>query len=375
MVSLSCPECHGSELFKDGLRYLSNGVQVQRYLCKKCGFRFSEGNNVNVVCQTSNSRQVCAILQEAKNLDATELKTVAGEKDVDARILQYEWKCKKRNLAPETISKRKQHLTRLVQDGADLDDPETIETVLATGDYKTPTKWLLVNAYRSYCKMFNIQWEAIKVKYQPKTPYMPTEEECKTFIAGMPKTLSIFCRVLFETGARRGELAKLDWTDINEENCTVTISQPEKGSNPRTIKVPRECIDLLLTLPKKHGTYVFNPRPTSMDSSFNKQRRKLAAKLQKPQLLKIHFHTFRHVRGTLDIHNHVPLFEVKERLGHKYIGNTEKYVHWNRQLYHERNDRYYFAAVSTVEDAQNLIETGYEYVTDMEGMKLFRKPK
>jgi hypothetical protein len=59
----------------------------------------------------------------------------------------------------------------------------------------------------------------------------------------------------------------------------------------------------------------------------------------------------------------------------KYISNTEKYIHWNRQLYHEKSDRYYFAAASTIEQAQKLVETGYEYVTDMEGTKLFRKPK
>lgn len=55
--------------------------------------------------------------------------------------------------------------------------------------------------------------------------------------------------------------------------------------------------------------------------------------------------------------------------------NTEKYVHWNQQLYHERNDRYNFAAASTIEQVQPLIENGFEYVCDLEGMKLFRKPK
>jgi len=45
------------------------------------------------------------------------------------------------------------------------------------------------------------------------------------------------------------------------------------------------------------------------------------------------------------------------------------------QLFHEKDDRYHFAAVSTVEDAGKLIENGYEYVTDMQGLKLFRKAK
>ena len=313
----------------------------------------------------------------AKNLNTATTEKAAGEEktQVDARIIQYEWKCKKRQLSPDTISKRIRYLTRLLKDGADLDNPESVEITLATHEYPTPTKWLLVHAYRSYCKAFCIQWEPVRIKYQPQMPYIPTEEECKLFIAALPKVLGVFCRALFETGARRGEMAKLEWTDIDAENCTVAITHPEKGSNPRANKVSRECIDLLMSLPKRNGIHVFNPRPTGYDPNFNRQRTKIAAKLQKPQLLKIHFHTFRHVRGTLDIHNHVPLFEVKERLGHKYISNTEKYVHWNRQLYNEKSDRYYFAAVSTIEQAQKLIETGYEYVTDLEGMKLFRKAK
>jgi hypothetical protein len=57
------------------------------------------------------------------------------------------------------------------------------------------------------------------------------------------------------------------------------------------------------------------------------------------------------------------------------ISNTEKYIHWNRQLYREQSDRYHFAPVLTVGEAGKLIETGWEYVTDMEGLKLFREPK
>jgi integrase len=310
-----------------------------------------------------------------KNSSSTTIEKVAEEAPLDARIVQYEWKCRKRQLSPDTISKRRRLLTRLLKDGANLDDPESVEATLATHDYPTPTKWLIVCAYRSYTKTFNIPWEPPRVKYQPQMTYMPTEEEAQIFIAGLPRVLSIFCRTLFETGARKGELCKLEWTEINEQNSTISIAHPEKGSNARTVRVSRECIDLLLSLPKKHGIHVFNPRSTSYNSNFDHQRQKLSNKLGNPKLLKIHFHTFRHLRGTLDVHNHVPLFEVKERLGHKYIGNTEKYVHWNRQLYQDRNDRYLFAAASTIEEAQKLIETGFEYVTDMDDKRLFRKPR
>ncbi|MGP3705267.1 MAG: IS1/IS1595 family N-terminal zinc-binding domain-containing protein, partial [Candidatus Bathyarchaeota archaeon] len=39
-----CPECGSNAVVRDGLRYLSNGESVQRWLCKNCGYRFSQGN-------------------------------------------------------------------------------------------------------------------------------------------------------------------------------------------------------------------------------------------------------------------------------------------------------------------------------------------
>jgi len=38
----ACPECGSSKVWRDGLRYLSDGRAVQRYLCRLCGYRFSK---------------------------------------------------------------------------------------------------------------------------------------------------------------------------------------------------------------------------------------------------------------------------------------------------------------------------------------------
>jgi integrase len=315
--------------------------------------------------------------QEAENIMsyATELKTVAGD---EGRIAQYEWKCKKRGLQQNTIGIRKYHLSNLAKNGADLNNPDSVETVLATKDYPTATKWLMVEAYQSYYKMFGVQWEKIKVRYQPKMPYIPTEQDSYLFIGALSgKTISIVCRTLFETGCRIGELHQIERTDVDEENCRITIQHPEKGSDPRPLTVPAELIGLLKTLPLTYGNNLFNPTKGSYDGAFYRQRKRVADRLGKPQFLKIHFHTFRHARASIDIANGVPLFEVKKNLGHKSILNTEKYVHWNKQLYHEKNDRYYFASVSSDEEAGKLIEAGWTHVCNnpSNGRMLFRKAK
>lgn len=58
-------------------------------------------------------------------------------------------------------------------------------------------------------------------------------------------------------------------------------------------------------------------------------------------------------------------------LGHKDIKTTLKYT----QLVGFGSDEYCCKIVRTVEDATKLIEAGYEYVTDLDGYRLFRKRK
>ena len=44
---LRCPQCSSKRLYKDGLRYLKNGLSVQRWLCRKCGYRFTQPQRNN----------------------------------------------------------------------------------------------------------------------------------------------------------------------------------------------------------------------------------------------------------------------------------------------------------------------------------------
>ena len=58
-------------------------------------------------------------------------------------------------------------------------------------------------------------------------------------------------------------------------------------------------------------------------------------------------------------------------LGHRRIETTLIYT----QLVNFEKDEYHSATAHNVEEAKQLIESGFEYVCDMEGVKLFRKRK
>ena len=174
--SAKCPSCGSSKTWRDGLRYLKD-IAIQRWVCRKCGFRFSEqplpknsSQSLNNVVALPYNRQICAKI-EAKNLDsASEIKTVAGEENTTQHglIFEFQWKMKKQQLTDITITNRTILLNALVKFGADLRNPESIETILATEDISVPTKYNMVKAYRAFTLAFKIDWDPVKIRYEAK---------------------------------------------------------------------------------------------------------------------------------------------------------------------------------------------------------------
>jgi hypothetical protein len=66
------------------------------------------------------------------------------------------------------------------------------------------------------------------------------------------------------------------------------------------------------------------------------------------------------------------ILHVKQLLGHKSINNTLIYT---QLVKFETEDHFHSATAESVEEARDLIEAGFEYVCDIDGIRLFRKPK
>jgi integrase len=158
---------------------------------------------------------------------------------------------------------------------------------------------------------------------------------------------------------------------VDSERCTVTINDPEKNSNPRILKVSNKLISMMNALPK-NNIKVFNGLiRENLATNFRLQRKRAAAKLQNPRLLQIHFHTFRHWKATTEYAKTKDILHVMQMLGHKSIQNTLLYT----QLIQWESDDYHSAVAKTTEEAQKLIEAGFDYVCTHETLMLFRKRK
>jgi integrase len=150
-------------------------------------------------------------------------------------------------------------------------------------------------------------------------------------------------------------------------------SDPEKGGNARIFRVSNKLIAMLNNLPKT-SQKVFGGT-SYKKSSFFDSRKRLARKLQNPRLQRISFHTLRHWKATMLYHETKDILYVKEFLGHRKIETTLLYVQLAEVIFKETSDEFTVRVASKPEDIQALLEIGFEYVCEKDGLLYFRKRK
>jgi integrase len=276
----------------------------------------------------------------------------------------------KEGYAEATITRRIRFLKTISNKGANLADPESVKEILARQQtWQVKTKKIAVETYSLFLKMQGLTWNPPQYKGVKKLPFIPTEQEIDSLIAGCNRKTATFLRLLKETGIRCGEAYMLKWTDFNFENRSVDIT-PEKGSEPRQLPISPTLIAMLNSLTRdKEQPYKCSERHFAR--AFRLQRSRIAFKLKNDRIKKIHFHTLRHWKATTEYAKTKDILHVMKILGHKNIQNTLLYT----QLITFKNDEFHSATAKTVEDAQKLVEAGFEYVCDFGDVKLFRKRK
>lgn len=196
----------------------------------------------------------------------------------------------------------------------------------------------------------------------------PTEEkikfytpaEFKKFIAALPertfaqRKVKCFFMVAYYTGARKGEINALKWTDLDGDilHITRSVTQQIKGvacaetatknkSSRRNIRLPKPLLDYLA----EHRAFSeqfpqFSPDwricggdKIIKDHILFDAKRKAAAAAGLPEIA---IHDFRHSHATYLINAGVNIKEISRRLGHSNVEMT-----WNvyAHLYPSQEDK------------------------------------
>jgi integrase len=385
-ASRECPECHSKKNWKDGIRETNFG-SVQRFLCRDCGFRFCEKSYK--VYLANENRQLCA-KKKAKKLDsATETKTVAGEKSLqslpqEARGLIAKFMAYLERQGYYEKSAYLKLLKILVKDGANLLDPEDVKTRIAqhrfkdkAGEvraWKKSTKTLAVCGYDQFCRMEAILWQPPKYKQQDSQIYVPDEKYLDQLIAGTrSKRMAAFLQCLKETFADPGEALRIEWIDI--KNNVIAINHPVKGHRSGSTEVSPKLIAMINALPK-NSKLVFPMTYQCAVNGFQKMRKRLAQKLQQPELLRVSFKSFRHWGGSmLAYYTNGNVVKIQKALRHKSVLNTMKYIH----TIQFKDEDFEETVATTPEEIRQLGKAGWTKYDEGDfnrtRLHFYRKPK
>jgi len=442
-----CPRCGCCKVWRSGI-YRGR----QRWLCRSCGYRFSEteveldvafkvpkpfhsnsdltenvicgrnpsfkevvdglslqpsinvashgkssestivGQHLNRFCNYSSARQIGASGKRAKNLAEMEpLKIgLSAEATRTASLLGvYAAKLLTMGLKERTVKCRLSVLKLLQKRGANLLDPVSVfkaidhakrynceKKALTDEEWEDGTKNNAMQAYKAFCKILGIHIpEDVNFdKYSEvtqKLPFVPLEKEIMQLVGGCSHKIATFIQLLKETGARSGEAWRLKWMDVDTEHGVMTINKPEKRGYPRQFKVSSKLAAMLNMLPKTSQKLFGDGQLDQFRKNFSLQRNRVAKKVQNPRIRRITFHTLRHFYGTMEYHKTKDILHIQERLGHRDIKSTLIYTH----LVNFEGDEYYTATAKSLKEDEELLKAGFEYVTERDGVKIYRKRK
>lgn len=355
-----CPSCDSGRVFKDGLRVLSDGSEAQRFLCRDCGYRFSNGHTSSKIDSNIGSdRQFGASLRKSKKLDSAQKTKICARDEklpqnttgLIAQFLAY--------LEKEGFCKESEYpnlIRRLAKLGANLEDPETVKETIGRMTVKDGMKLQYVCAYSAFATMLRINWDRPKYTQEEIIPFIPDESELDSLIsAARTKKLAAYLQALKETFGDPSEVLRIEWIDISEKEQTIKINHPVKGHNPRIIQVSSRLLSILSCLPKK-ASRIFPCTYQSISTAYCRLRKRLAETQQNPRLLSIELRSFRHWGGTqIAWHTNGNVLMVKKLLGHKNINSSMKYI----GMIQFKDDQFETTYATTLEEILKLRQAGW----------------
>lgn len=210
---------------------------------------------------------------------------------------------------------------------------------------------------------------AIPQKSWPKPKYTPhpiwQEDELQVFLTYLDSLPDTPVNIKHKTmiylfllsGARRGEICALTWSDIDYDKCGIwitksesyrskdqyEISKPKTEASNRFLYVDEYIISLLKKHKKFQRQYLTQKKYTNPEQYvFLAVRRKqgklvpispnaiyqwLQTTIKKLGLSRIGIHSLRHMAATYSLNNGASLTTVQSMLGHTNIRTTSLYLH------------------------------------------------
>jgi integrase len=160
-----------------------------------------------------------------------------------------------------------------------------------------------------------------RVRYLNKTELVNLMESVKHSKWGK---LYLLVLLGITTGARRGELERLKWSDIDFEKNVAYTGITKNGDRKTTPLLPK-VVDELLKHQGPINQYIFySERVPTQPFCFEHRWREA---LKESKVKDFHFHDLRHSCASYLVQSHATLVEVADILGHRDLRTTRRYAH------------------------------------------------
>lgn len=142
---------------------------------------------------------------------------------------------------------------------------------------------------------------------------------CSQSVAG--QELTALVQVALETGARLGELLKLQWMDVNLGKQTARLLETKNGED-RVIPLSSKAREVLKSLPRHiHGRVFWR---WAESDSFNKTWRRTC---RRAGITDLRFHDLRHEAVSRLFEKGLDSMEAAAVSGHKTLQTLKRYTH------------------------------------------------
>jgi integrase len=283
------------------------------------------------------------------------------------------------NGKPETTIKALYDQLLHLQRNTDLNNPEAVKDYIAhkpnaSASYKQKLVW----AYDKYAQHYKIQWTRPIYKRLEKMPKLPSTKQIDALISGAGKTLSLKLWMIKETGARPCELHDLKVKDFDTEHSIINLTTHKNGI-ARSIQIPlnlKQALQAYITNNRlQPNVKIFRSNSRHFGDDYRQMRNTLAKKLNQPELTTVRLYDFRHYFATMRYWKLRDIPLTAQDMGHRDYNTTRKYLHLCRILELMTEDGYISKTSRTLKEDQELIDAGFEYVTERDGTKIYRKRK
>jgi integrase len=132
------------------------------------------------------------------------------------------------------------------------------------------------------------------------------------------------------TGARKGELINLKWTDVRlDPKAARAVVHETKNGEPRTLPLVGKVLEALRGLKLKDSArseYVF-PQPSGLPGPYENFDAHWYEALESAEIEDFHFHDLRHTTASMLAAQGASLLEIADVLGHKTLAMVKRYSH------------------------------------------------